>query len=77
MSHPLKKVVYLEGDAYFYMAFRECAEDIPNATNSWLCYDFRERRIIPTHDVIRSNAQVPSHPHLRAWVVEMSPDMDI
>jgi hypothetical protein len=36
-----------------------------------VCYDFKERRIMPTHYTIRTNA---GDAHLASWLVETSVD---
>ena len=40
--------------------------------NSWICFEFLKRRIIPTHYTIKSNGYYSCH--LRSWVVEGSLD---
>jgi hypothetical protein len=37
----------------FCSAYRDRSDDILSARNSWICYDFKERRIVPTHYAIR------------------------
>jgi hypothetical protein len=40
-----------------------------------VCYDFKERRIVPTHYTIRTVEFVgPGHAHLKSWLVETSED---
>jgi hypothetical protein len=39
-----------------------------------LCYDFKERRIVPTHYTIRTNDGGPGGQHLKSWLVETSVD---
>jgi hypothetical protein len=39
-----------------------------------VCYDFKERRIVPTHYTIRTNWNDPCGSHLRSWLVETSTD---
>jgi hypothetical protein len=39
-----------------------------------LCYDFNERRIVPTHYTIRTYDAGPGGPHLRSWLLETSAD---
>jgi hypothetical protein len=39
-----------------------------------VCYNFKEKRIVPTHYRIRTNGQHPNGPHLRSWLVETSVD---
>jgi hypothetical protein len=49
-------------------------EDIPHTPNNWICYDFKERRIVPTHYTIRTNGHGPGCFHLKSWLVETSVD---
>jgi hypothetical protein len=39
-----------------------------------MCYDFKERRIVPTHYTIRTNGGCQGDPHLKWWLVGTSPD---
>jgi hypothetical protein len=39
-----------------------------------VCYDFKERRIVPTHYTIRTNDDGPGNEHLKSWLVETSAD---
>jgi hypothetical protein len=43
----------------------------PNAPGQWLCYDFKSRRVTPSHYSIRC---LSSSYHLRSWVLEGSVD---
>jgi hypothetical protein len=49
-------------------------EDIPHTRNNWVCYDLKERRIVPTHYAIRTNGYGTGHWHLKSWLVETSAD---
>lgn len=42
--------------------------------NSWLCIDFKERRVIPTHYTIGSACCSPNWHHPKSWVIEGSTD---
>jgi hypothetical protein len=42
--------------------------------NNWVCYDFKKRRIVPTHYMIRTNDWGPGFGHLKSWLVEVSAD---
>jgi serine/threonine protein kinase len=44
-----KNVADLEIVSYFHSAFRNFRDDIQHTRNNWICYDFRERKIVPTH----------------------------
>jgi hypothetical protein len=49
--------------------------DIGHSPNNWICYDFRDRRIAPTHYTIRSEYDDRSNSiNLRSWAVEVSND---
>jgi hypothetical protein len=39
-----------------------------------LCYNFKERRIVPTHYTIRTHSDSPGGSHLKSWLVETSAD---
>jgi hypothetical protein len=67
-----KNAADLETDSYFYSAHRDEEEDIPHTRNNWICYNFKERRIVPTHYAIRTNGWGNSH--LKSWLVETSAD---
>jgi hypothetical protein len=54
-EYAAKNVADLETDSRFYSAFREKKKDIPHARNNWLCYDFKERRTVPTYYTVRTN----------------------
>jgi hypothetical protein len=44
---------------------------------NWICYDFKDRRIVPTHYAIRSyDNQGLGRSHLKSWLVETSLDGD-
>jgi hypothetical protein len=47
-KYAAKNAVDLETDSRFGSAYRKKTEDIPHTRNNWLCYDFKERRIVPT-----------------------------
>jgi hypothetical protein len=50
----------LETVSCFASAFRRNWEaDIPHTRNNWLCFDFKGRRIVPTHYSIRTNLNGP------------------
>ena len=45
-----------------------------NSPNSWICYDFRERRVTPTSYSIRSQRGGSGCCHPKSWVLEVSND---
>jgi hypothetical protein len=69
-----KNAADLEADSLFGSAYRERREDIPHTRNNWICYNFKERRIVPTHYTIRTNGDGPGWAHLKSWLVETSAD---
>jgi hypothetical protein len=64
----------LEADSCFRSAFRSHKDDFPRTGNRWVCYDFKERRIVPTHNAIRTNLSGPGESHLKSWLVEAPAD---
>jgi hypothetical protein len=84
-SHPRcapQNVVDLRSDSYFYSAHHSSSSEIPHTRNNWICYDFRRRRIVPTHYSITPWAGYVScsmswvgcvdGEHLKNWAVEIS-----
>jgi hypothetical protein len=78
-SDPPKVIADLKSDVRFCSSYREKQEDIPFTRNNWISYDFKHRRIIPTHYSIRS----PHRGHgpgfgnyVKSWLVEVSTDGD-
>jgi hypothetical protein len=69
-----KNAADLDMDSFFASAYRYGSEDIPHTRNNWICYDFKERRIVPTHYTIRTNIWDPDDSHLKSWHVETSAD---
>jgi hypothetical protein len=69
-----KNTADLETDSCFISAYRWKEEDIPHTRNNWICYDFKERRIVPTHYTIRTHWNGPGGQHLKSWLVETSMD---
>jgi hypothetical protein len=72
-NYAAKNAADLETDSYFCSAYRR-KEDILHTRNNWLCYDFKERKIVPTHYAIRTNLAGPGYSHLKSWLVETSAD---
>jgi hypothetical protein len=70
-----KSAADLEADSDFFSPYRDDEEeDIPRTRNNWVCYGFKERRIVPTHYTIRTNIFGPGNFHLRSWLVETLAD---
>jgi hypothetical protein len=70
----LKNIADMEAGSYFHTCYRSRSEDIPHTRNNWVCYDFKDKRIIPTHYTIRSLGDKPNFSHLKSWLVETSVD---
>jgi hypothetical protein len=67
-----KNAADLETYSRFVSAYR--LKGIPHTRNNWICYDFKERRIMPTHYTIRTHDGDPGGSHLKSWIVETSTD---
>jgi hypothetical protein len=66
--------VDLDTDSCFLSAHRTEAANIAHTRNNWLCYDFGQRRIVPTHYTIRTAIANPGDGHLKSWLIETSTD---
>jgi hypothetical protein len=64
----------METDSCFCSARRTKEEDIPHTRNNWICYDFKNKWIVPTHYAIRTYGGWPGNYHLKSWLVETSTD---
>jgi hypothetical protein len=73
-DYAAKNAADLETGWIFHSAYRDPSENIPHTPNNWICYDFKERRIVPTHYTIRTNSDPPGYFHLKSWLVETSAD---
>lgn len=65
-SKYLPKVVALFKDNSFYFISKD-------EQNSWLCLDFKERKIKPTHYIIKGRQSENDH-QPKSWVIEVSND---
>jgi hypothetical protein len=69
-----KNAADLDTSTHFASARQPETADIPRERNHWLCYDFKEPRVVPTHYAIRSLAgnvcrPQPGSVHGENWVV--------
>ncbi|KAK8834278.1 hypothetical protein M9Y10_026262 [Tritrichomonas musculus] len=62
---PRNVAVFNDKDKFFYSGGQR---------NDWICFDFREHRVIPTHYTVRSYETHPNNIHPKSWVVEGSED---
>jgi hypothetical protein len=67
-----KNATEMETNSHFESAYR--VGNILHTRNNWVCYDFKERRIVPTHYAIRTNGNFSGSCHLKSWLVETSAD---
>jgi hypothetical protein len=70
--YPAENAADLKTDSCFYSAYR--LGSIPHTRNNRVCYNFKGRKIVPTHYTIRTHYGGPGNPHLKSWVVETSAD---
>jgi hypothetical protein len=70
----VQRSVDLETELSFSSAFRRRDYEIDHTGNNWLCYDFKDKRILPTHYAIRTNNQYAGGVHLKSWLIETSTD---
>jgi hypothetical protein len=61
-----KNATDLRTDSLFHSACRMREEDVTHRRNNWVCYDFKERRIVPTHCAIHANNCCPGNEHLKS-----------
>jgi hypothetical protein len=73
-EHAAKNAVDLEAGSYYYSACRAKTEQIRHTPNNWICYDFKDSRIVPSHYALRSYDAGPENAHLKSWAVETSVD---
>jgi hypothetical protein len=69
-----KNAADLEAYSIFLSAYRKCTKAIPHTRNNWRCYDFRERKIVPTFYTVHTLERAPGDYHHLLWPVETSVD---
>jgi hypothetical protein len=69
-----KNAADLETNSYFVSAYRDKEEYILHTRNNWICYDFEERRIVPSYYTIRTWHGDPGASHMKSWLIETSTD---
>jgi hypothetical protein len=72
LGHAAKNVADMATKLEFRSAAVASSSDIPHAPNNWICYDFKQRRVVPTHYAVRSYGAGLAH--LKSWIVESSLD---
>jgi hypothetical protein len=70
---PAKHVADMNG-SYMSSPCRKREDEILHTRNNWVCYDFQDRRIVPTHYAMCSYGEGPGGNHPKSWVVETSAD---
>jgi hypothetical protein len=70
-KYAAKNAADLDTGSFFRSAYRWRSKGMGPTKNNWLCYDFKERRIAPTHYTIRTNEYYSA---LKSWLVETSVD---
>jgi hypothetical protein len=70
----LKNVVDMEVNSFFWSQYRRLDQDISHTRTSWICYDFKAKRIVPSHYAVRTNDNGSGGQHLKSWLVETSDD---
>jgi hypothetical protein len=70
----MKNIANMTDGSFLMSVYRKKEEDMPHTKNNWLCYNFNERRIVPTHYAIRTNGAGLHCSHLKSWLVETSAD---
>jgi hypothetical protein len=68
-----KVMLDFKSKSAFGSAYRQRDEAIPHARNNWICLDFKNRRVVPTHYSIKSFCTVNGG-NLKNWLVEVSLD---
>jgi hypothetical protein len=70
-----KNAADLETSSEFRSAYRRNrSETVPHTRNNWVCCDFNERRIVPTHYTIPTNELGPGGHHMKSWLLATSAD---
>jgi hypothetical protein len=71
----VKSIVDLNAKTVFGTDYRFPEEDIAHEPNNWVCYDFGEKRVIPTHYTLRSSdGDIGEGSAIRSWLVATSLD---
>jgi hypothetical protein len=69
-----RKLIMWKMAHFSFSAHRSKDEEIPYRENNRVCYDFKKRRLVPTHYAVRTNGGNPGGSHLTLWLVEISVD---
>lgn len=78
-AHTARNAVDLEATSVFCSPCRDPKADIPDAPNNWICYDFKERKVLPTHYSIRSFVDGDAWVYqgfMKSWRIEVSMNGD-
>jgi hypothetical protein len=70
-------VADLRANSGFESDARPRSEKIVETQNNWICYDFKDRRVIVTNYSVRSAWNTaPNFSHPKCWAVDVSMDME-
>jgi hypothetical protein len=69
-----KNVADLDTGSRFYSAAESPRGKVPRAPNSWICFDFGERRVVPSHYALRSYKAGAGFANPKSWTIEVSLD---
>jgi hypothetical protein len=67
-----KQVADLDDASEYWSNYHRVSDNIQHTRNNWVCYDFKEKRIVPSHYTVRTNDSPPGGLHLKSWLVEKS-----
>jgi hypothetical protein len=69
-SDAARNAADLGSNSHFYSSSPSTGGNVPDASNAWLCYDFRGLRVVPTHYTVRTG----DDDFIRSWLIETSID---
>jgi hypothetical protein len=70
-EHAPMNAVDLTTEQVFGSDVMTMGSNVPHARNNWIQFDFKERRVVPTHCAIRA---CPYSNRIKSWVLEGSLD---
>jgi hypothetical protein len=77
-ANAAKNIADLAENSCFSSMSRGREDDILHTRNNWICYDFKDRRVIVTHYTLRSNhTGGVNDANLKSWAIDVSVDGNI